>query len=263
MAPIALYPDPLLAQIFMASTYPLEVVQAARFVKANSSLKDPALSEELKKYDWDDSVKSLVSFPQVLTMMDDKLDWTQKLGDAFLDQQAETMDAVQRLRAKAQGSGNLKSTPEQVVAVEPAPADMPTSASTPRGCAAAATAAARRSSRSSRRIPQVVYVPTYNPTVVYGAWPYPAYPPYAYYPTGIRGRNGALLVRRRDGRRGRGVGELQLGRRRRQHQQQQLQQLHQEREQLESPEPDQRCDRGNGSRGTVGAATAAAVTAAG
>src|SRR5262249_56666415 len=81
VAPIALYPDPLLAQIFMASTYPLEVVQAARFAKANPNLKGDQLDEELKKYDWDDSVKSLVSFPDVLTMMDEKLDWTQKLGD--------------------------------------------------------------------------------------------------------------------------------------------------------------------------------------
>src|SRR6476659_10044873 len=123
VAPIALYPDPLLAQIFMASTYPLEIVQASRFAQANASLKEPAISEELKKHDWDDSVKSLVSFPQVLTMMNDKLDWLQQLGDAFLDQQKETMDAVQRLRAKAKGEGNLKSSSELTVAVEPVPAD--------------------------------------------------------------------------------------------------------------------------------------------
>ncbi|HVR99403.1 MAG TPA: DUF3300 domain-containing protein, partial [Thermoanaerobaculia bacterium] len=183
MAPIALYPDPLLAQTFMASTYPLEVVQAARFVKANASLKDPALSEELKKFDWDDSVKSLVSFPQVLTMMDDKLDWTQKLGDPILDQQAQTMDAVQRLRSKAQGSGNLKSTPEQVVAVEPAPADMPPPPPPPAGAPPPPPPPTQIITIQPAN-PQVVYVPTYNPTVVYGAWPYPAYPPYAYYPPG-------------------------------------------------------------------------------
>jgi len=183
VAPIALYPDPLLAQTFMASTYPLEVVQAARFVKANSSLKDPALSEELKKHDWDDSVKSLVSFPQVLTMMDEKLDWTQKLGDAVLDQQAQTMDAVQRLRSKAQGSGNLKSTPEQVVAVEPAPADMPPPPPPPPGAPPPPPPPTQIITIQPAN-PQVVYVPTYNPTVVYGAWPYPAYPPYAYYPPG-------------------------------------------------------------------------------
>ena len=184
VAPIALYPDPLLAQVFMASTYPLEVVQAARFVKANPSLKDPALNEELKKYDWDDSVKSLVSFPQVLTMMDEKLDWTQKLGDAFLDQQARTtMDAVQRLRAKAQAAGNLKSTPEQKVTVEPAPADTPPPPPTTRGSPPPPPPPTQIITIEPAN-PQVVYVPTYNPTVVYGAWPYPAYPPYSYYPPG-------------------------------------------------------------------------------
>ena len=104
VAPIALYPDPLIAQIFMASTYPLEVVQAARFAKANPNLKGDALNEELKKYKWDDSVKALVSFPQVLQMMDGQLEWMQKLSDAFLAQQKETLDAVQRVRAKAQQS---------------------------------------------------------------------------------------------------------------------------------------------------------------
>lgn len=102
VAPIVQYPDPLLAQIFMASTYPLEVVQAARFAKANRSLKGDALNEELKKHTWDDSVKALVGFPEVLEMMDSRLEWTQKLGEAVLSQQKDTMDAVRRLRAKAQ-----------------------------------------------------------------------------------------------------------------------------------------------------------------
>lgn len=102
VAPIVQYPDPLLAQIFMASTYPLEVVQAARFAKANPSLKGDALNDELKKHSWDDSVKALVSFPQVLEMMDSQLDWMHKLGDAVLAQQKDTLDAVQRVRAKAQ-----------------------------------------------------------------------------------------------------------------------------------------------------------------
>src|SRR5881396_2202193 len=117
-ASIALYPDPLVAQILMASTYPLEVVQAARFAKENPSLKGAQLDEALKKQSWDDSVKSLVAFPQVLAMMDAKLDWAQKLGDAFLSQQKELMDAVQRLRARAQAEGNLKSTAQQNVTVE-------------------------------------------------------------------------------------------------------------------------------------------------
>ena len=173
-APIALYPDPLVAQILMASTYPLELVQAARFAKANASLKGVQLDEALKKEPWDDSVKSLVSFPQVLTMMNEKLDWTQNLGDAFLGQQKELMDSIQRLRAKAEAAGNLKSNAEQTVKVEPAPA--PQTVVVQQAPPQIITIQAAN--------PQVIYVPTYNPTVVYGAWPYPAYPPYAYYPPG-------------------------------------------------------------------------------
>jgi Protein of unknown function (DUF3300) len=165
VAPIALYPDPLIAQIFMASTYPLEVIQAARFAKANPNLKDAALDDELKKQPWDDSVKALVSFPQVLEMMDSQLEWMQKLGDAVLAQQKATMDAIQRLRAKAQTAGNLKSTEQQKVIVEQAePPQQQTII------------------RIEPANSEIVYVPTYNPTIVYGAWPYPAYPPYYYYP---------------------------------------------------------------------------------
>src|SRR5438093_3569303 len=120
VAPIALHPDPLLAQILMASTYPLEVVQATRFVKDNPKLAGDQLNEALKQQPWDDSVKSLVTFPQVLTMLNDKLDWLQKLGDAFLAQQQDVMAAVQRLRARAQATGELKSTPQQNVVVEAA-----------------------------------------------------------------------------------------------------------------------------------------------
>jgi hypothetical protein len=174
-APIALYPDQLVAQVLMAATYPLEVVQAARFIKDNASLKGDALNEKLKQYDWDDAVKSLVTFPQVLSMMDSKLDWTQKLGDAFLAQQKDVLDSVQRLRQRAQASGNLKSTPEQTVTVEPAPAQSSTVVVQQQPAQVITIAPTN---------PQVVYVPTYNPTTVYGAWPYPAYPPYAYYPPG-------------------------------------------------------------------------------
>ena len=102
VTPIALYPDPLIAQIFMASTHPLEVIQAARFTKANPNLKGDALNEALKKHQWDDSVKALVRVPQVLELMDSQLEWMQKLGDAFLAQQKDTKDAIQRVRAKAQ-----------------------------------------------------------------------------------------------------------------------------------------------------------------
>jgi hypothetical protein len=172
-APIALYPDPLIAQILMASTYPLEVVQAARFAKANASLKGTQLDDALKKETWDDSVKSLVAFPQVLTMMNEKLDWTQNLGDAFLGQQKDLMDAIQRLRGKAEAAGTLKSTSEQTVTVAPAPPQQIVVQQAPPQIITILPAN-----------PQVIYVPTYNPTIVYGAWPYPAYPPYYYYPPG-------------------------------------------------------------------------------
>jgi hypothetical protein len=160
LAPIALYPDSLVAQILMASTYPLEVVQADRFAKQNASLKGEALTKALESQSWDPSVKSLVNFPQVLTMMSEKLEWTQKLGDAFLAQQKPVMDTIQSLRAKAQAAGNLQTTKEQTVIVE------------------------EKIIKIEPASPQVVYVPSYNPTVVYGAWPYPTYPPYSYYPPG-------------------------------------------------------------------------------
>lgn len=162
LAPIALYPDSLLAQIFMASTYPLEVVQADRWSKQNKSLKGDALTTALESQDWDPSVKSLVNFPEVLTMMSQELEWTQQLGDAFLAQQKDVMDTVQTLRGKAQAQGNLKTTEQQTVVVQK---ETQTIIIEPAN-------------------PQVIYVPTYNPTVVYGHWWYPSYPPYHYYPPG-------------------------------------------------------------------------------
>jgi hypothetical protein len=162
-APIALYSDDLLSQVLMASTYPMEVVMADRWAKENSKLTGDALAKALEAQTWDASVKSLVNVPQVLSMMSEKLDWTVKLGDAFISSQKDVMDAVQRLRAKANAQGNLKTSTQQTVIVEPGP-----------------TQVIRIESPS----PQVIYVPTYNPTVVYGAWPYPAYPPYYYYPPG-------------------------------------------------------------------------------
>jgi uncharacterized protein DUF3300 len=160
VAPIALYPDALLAQVLMASTYPLEIVEAARWSKANPGLKDQALQDALQKQTWDPSVKALAGFPTVLQAMNDKLDMTQKLGDAFLAQQKDVTDAVQRLRAKAYAAGNLKSGKEvtytsktegdqTIIIIEPTQ-------------------------------PEVVYVPAYAPSI-YGPWPYPMYPPY-YYP---------------------------------------------------------------------------------
>jgi hypothetical protein len=166
LAPIALYPDSLISQVLMASTYPLEVVQADRWVQDNKSLKGDALATELEKQPWDASVKSLVNFPQTLDMMNAKLDWLVKLGDAFIGQQKQVMDTIQSLRAKAQAQGNLKSNDQQKVTVEAA------SATTPQVIVVEPTN------------PQVIYVPTYNPTVVYGTWAYPAYPPAYYYPPG-------------------------------------------------------------------------------
>ncbi len=155
VAPIALYPDPLLAQIMMASTYPLEVVEADRWVKNNPGLKGDPLQAALKNQTWDPSVSSLTAFPQVLSQMSENLDWTKDLGDAFLAQQSDVMNAVQRMRSKAYGSGNLKSTPEQKVVVE------------------------QETIVIESASPEVVYVPAYNPTVVYGAaWVYPT----PYYP---------------------------------------------------------------------------------
>ena len=160
LAPIALYPDSLLTQILMASTYPLEIVQADRWANQNKNTKGDALAKALEAQPWDPSVKSLVNFPQVLAMMSEKLEWTRKVGDAFLAQQKDVMGTVQKLRAKAQASGNLKTTKEQVVKVE------------------------KEIIIIEPASPQVIYVPAYNPTVVYGAWAYPAYPPYPVYPPG-------------------------------------------------------------------------------
>ena len=172
LAPIALYPDALFAQVLMASTYPLDVVSAERWVKANPGQKDKALQDALEKQPWDPSVKSLAVFPQVLMMMSEELDWTQKLGDAFLAQQKDVLATAQTLRAKAQAQGNLKDTKEQKVVTEQVES----------------TTVIRIEPTS----PEVVYVPTYNPTVVYGSWWYPAYPPYYYYPPGYVA-GGALL----------------------------------------------------------------------
>src|SRR6476661_6433594 len=115
VAPIALYPDALIAQILMASTYPLEVVEAARWTKENPNVKDKALEDAMQKQTWDESVKALTSVPQVLKQMNENLSWTQKLGDAFLADQAAVLATVQTLRGKANQAGNLKSTPEQTV----------------------------------------------------------------------------------------------------------------------------------------------------
>jgi len=160
VAPIALYPDPLLGQVLMASTYPLEVVEAARWAAdpTNAGLTGDALVSALETLDWDPSVKALVPFPSVLQMMNSRLEWTQKLGDAFLAQQADVMNAVQRLRRQAQSAGTLTSTPQQTVTTQDGAIDIEPAS------------------------PDMLYVPAYDPGVVYGPWPYPGYPPYFFPP---------------------------------------------------------------------------------
>jgi hypothetical protein len=160
-APIALYPDNLLSEVLMASAYPLDIVQAERWLKSHKNLKGDQLKAAIAKEDWDDSVKSLIATPDVLAMMSEKLDWTEKLGDAVVDQQPDVMDAIQRLRAKAQANDKLKSTKQQTVTVNEV-----------QGKQVIAIAPTD---------PDTVYVPYYDPSVVYGAWPYPDYPPY-YWP---------------------------------------------------------------------------------
>jgi hypothetical protein len=175
LAPIALYPDPLLAQILMAATYPLEVLEAANWSKNNPTLTGDAALAAVKDKGWDASVASLVAFPQVLAMMDSKLDWTQKVGDAMIAQQADVAASIQRLRAQAQTAGTLKSTPQQTVSTEPP------SAGAPDGTPPAIVIQPAN--------PDTVYVPTYDPNVVYGPWPYADNPP-NYYPPASYGWSG-------------------------------------------------------------------------
>src|SRR5262245_15382842 len=175
VAPIALYPDPLLSQVLMASTYPLEVVQAARWSRDNPGLSGQALEDAMQKQTWDPSVKALAAVPLTLQMMNDKLDWTQQLGDAFLAQQSDVLDAVQRLRARADSNGYLKSTPEQKVTTTPRPAGQQSTAS---------SSAPANTYVIEPTNPDQYYVPVYDPSVVYGTWPYPDYQPFYWYPPG-------------------------------------------------------------------------------
>ncbi|MGH8736819.1 MAG: DUF3300 domain-containing protein [Burkholderiales bacterium] len=167
LAPIALYPDPLLSQILMAATYPLEVVQAARWADVHPGLQGDDAVRAVEGENWDPSVKSLVAFPRVLAMMDERLDWTQSLGEAFLEQEPYVMDTVQRLRERARASGNLASNDGMLVSQQ------------------AGTIAIEPAN------PQVVYVPYYDPLLVYGGWQWPAYPPVRWAPwPGYRVRPG-------------------------------------------------------------------------
>jgi hypothetical protein len=158
LAPIALYPDDLLAQVLMAATYPLEVVEAARFVQQNPALSGAVLDDAVRTRRWDPSVQSLTAFPQVLAMMSDRLEWTQQLGDAVLANRQQVMDTVQALRARAEAAGTLQDTDQQhvytsdqAIVIEPAQFDY-------------------------------VYVPVYDPLVAYGPWWVASYQPFFWYP---------------------------------------------------------------------------------
>ena len=169
VAPIALYPDPMLAQVLAASTYPLEVVQLQQWLEKNKGLKDKALADAVQKQPWDPSVQGMAALPDVVKLLANDVQWTTDLGNAFLAQQNDVMEAVQRMRKKAEGLGNLKSTEQQTVETK--------------------VVESKQVIVIQQANPEVVYVPSYNPTVVYGApvYPYPpvAYPPPGYYAAGL------------------------------------------------------------------------------
>lgn len=163
LAPVALYPDPLLSQILMAATYPLEIEEAARWSRINPHLRGDDAVRAVADEDWDPSVKSLVAFPQVLQRMDENPAWTRSLGDAFLAMEPHVMETVQQLRRKAQAAGTLRSDERNrvlesggAIAIEPT-------------------------------APQLVYVPYYDPRVAYGPWWWPAYPPMWWAPWPVFG----------------------------------------------------------------------------
>jgi len=161
LAPIALYPDELLTQVLMASTYPLEVIEADRWIKKNPGLKGEALDDALLEKEWDISVKALCQFPSLLELMSERISETANIGNAFLAQEDEVMDMIQELRVKARAQGNLTTNSEQKVIVEEGtiiikPAN-----------------------------PRIIWVPYYNPFYIYGPWWYPGYPPYYWGPAGV------------------------------------------------------------------------------
>src|SRR6266566_2449287 len=146
VAPIALYPDELIAQILAAATYPEQVVEAERWMQQHGELKGQELAQEVDKQPWDPSVKALTEFPSVLANMDKNLSWTSALGDAYVNHQQDVMDAIQAMRRRAQEAGNLKTTPQQKVVEQ--------------GSSQIVVEPAN---------PEVVYVPQYDPWLVYGA----------------------------------------------------------------------------------------------
>ena len=169
VAPIALYPDPMLAQVLAASTYPLEIIQLQQWLEKNKNLKDKALVDAVSKQPWDPSVQAMAALPDVVKRLANDIQWTTYLGIAFLAQQSDVMDAVQRMRKKAQENGNLKSSEQQKVETK--------------------VVENKQVIVVQQASPEVVYVPSYNPTVVYGppVYPYPpiTYPPPGYYAAGM------------------------------------------------------------------------------
>ena len=169
VAPIALYPDPLLAQVLAASTYPLEIIQLQQWLEKNKNLKDKALADAVAKQPWDSSVQAMAPLPDLVKRLGDDIQWATDLGNAFLAQQSDVMDAVQRMRAKAKDTGNLKSSEQVKVETK--------------------VIESKSVVVIQQANPEVVYVPSYNPTVVYGppVYPYPPvyYPPPGYYAAGM------------------------------------------------------------------------------
>src|SRR4030095_10672523 len=166
VAPIALYPDPVLAQTLAASTYPVEIIQLQQWTKKNTGLKDQALADPVAKQPWDPSIQGLAPFPDVVETLAENIQWTSDLGNAFLAQQADVMAAVQRMRAKAQGTGQLKTSAQQKVETQ-------------------AVEGGQQAIVIQPADPNTVYVPSYDPAVVYGA---PAYPyPQVTYPGYVAG----------------------------------------------------------------------------
>ena len=168
VAPIALYPDPLLSQTLVASTYPLEIVLLQQWLEKNKNLKDKAFTDAVQKQTWDPSIQAMASLPEVVKKMADNISWASDLGNAFLNQQSDVFEAVQRMRAKANAAGKLKSTPQMKVETK--------------------VVETKTVVVIEQADPKVVYVPAYNPTVVYGTSLYPY--PTMYYPPAT----GALLA---------------------------------------------------------------------
>ncbi|PLM42677.1 DUF3300 domain-containing protein, partial [Klebsiella michiganensis] len=167
VAPIALYPDNLLSQVLMASTYPSNVVQAVEWSQDNPTMKGDAAVQAVANQPWDPSVKSLVAFPSLLALMGENAPWVENLGNAFLAQPQDVMDSVQRLRAIAQQTGTLKSTPQQKVitatrSAAPAPAPATSTATASRSSSAVTSSAPAQVIKIESTNPNVVYVPAYN-----------------------------------------------------------------------------------------------------